>query len=109
MSPPRAHAVVDGPAQEPAKTSWKAAGRRGRGAGEGPVLRRGREGREEIWGFLRLVRAGTSGASVRGPTGGTFEAFCGMDSTKLGCEARFQLYNPAWLRGLICMRWAVLR
>jgi hypothetical protein len=31
---------------------------------------------------------------------------CGMDSSKLGCVARFEFQNLARLRVFICMRWA---
>jgi hypothetical protein len=78
------------------------------GGGRGALVRGGGGGRRR---GERERRAGEMGsrASARGPTGGTSEAFCGMDSTELTCEARFELPNPAWPRGLICMRWAVLR
>jgi hypothetical protein len=68
----------------------------------------GEKTREEL-GDSGVGASGASGACTRGPTGGRSEAFCGMDSTKLGCEARSELPNPAWLRDLICMSWAVLR
>jgi hypothetical protein len=52
--------------------------------------------------------SGARGASARGASDGTFEAFCGMNSTELTCEARFELPNPAWLSSLFRMRSAVL-
>jgi hypothetical protein len=34
---------------------------------------------------------------------------CGVRSALASCEARFELRNLVWLRGIFCMRSAVLR
>jgi hypothetical protein len=81
-------------------------GQRQRSRGERASRDVAGEKTREDWGILG---GGASGASTRGPTCGRSEAFCGMDPTKLGCEARSELPNLARLRGLICMSWAVLR
>jgi hypothetical protein len=86
--------------------AWGRGGQGQRSRGEQTSRDVAGEKTREDWGILG---AGASGASTRGPTCGRPEAFCGMDPTKLGCEARSELPNLARLRGLICMSWAVPR
>jgi hypothetical protein len=55
--------------------------------------------RDGVWGMRRLGGNPCQGrASTR-------SVFC-MDSTQLGCEARFEVPNWAWLRDSFRMRWA---
>jgi hypothetical protein len=54
-------------------------------------------------GGLRLLEMNEKEVGVRGL--GSAVRFCGMDSARLSCEARFELHNRAWLRSLFRMRW----
>jgi hypothetical protein len=75
--------------------------------------RRAREGqrggggvrRAESWGKWERKRGGGGGL---GGARGQLQYSAGMDSAWASCEARFELLNSAWLRGIICMRPAVL-
>jgi hypothetical protein len=66
-------------------SSWEERDRREKREGRNE---REREGRVGVWGA--------------GPHD------CGMNSAGLRSEAQFELLSSAWLRALICMRWAVL-
>jgi hypothetical protein len=84
-----------------------------RGRRESGAVPSGRGGGREEDGSKRGGTEGNEerkevGVGVWGGSQALLQWIAGMSSAWSGCEARFGLLIPAWLRGVFSMRWALL-